>query len=245
MPRPPGHGPNFERRRKEIIDLSAQLFAKRGFAATGVREICDTVGLAKGALYYYIKSKENLLVEIQSSVLDPLLQISEQVSSMEGDPVVRLRLLSEALLDIILKRLPHIWVYEHDYLQLSGPKREELLRQRRQFENVVARVIEEAIDADQFRDMSPQLATLQFLNMHNHTYQWIRPGGKWDAPLLSREYCATLFVGFGYPRRRLPSLEGKVERFWRQHPPSEFADLGVLSTEPDLHIREHAALNAG
>ncbi|RYF44809.1 MAG: TetR/AcrR family transcriptional regulator, partial [Comamonadaceae bacterium] len=52
MARPPGHGPSYEVKRQEIIDLAAGLFAKKGYAATGIVEIGEAVGLAKGALYY-------------------------------------------------------------------------------------------------------------------------------------------------------------------------------------------------
>ncbi|WP_030621990.1 TetR/AcrR family transcriptional regulator, partial [Streptomyces fulvoviolaceus] len=68
MPRPPGHGPDFEVRRQKIIDTAAELFARQGYAATSVNDLGRAVGLAKGALYYYIGSKENLLIEIQSRV---------------------------------------------------------------------------------------------------------------------------------------------------------------------------------
>lgn len=56
MARPPGHGAGYEPRREEIIDRAAVLFAEKGYAATGVNEICEAVGLGKGALYYYIGS---------------------------------------------------------------------------------------------------------------------------------------------------------------------------------------------
>ena len=45
MARPPGHGASFEPRRREIVDRAAALFARRGYAATSITEICDAVGL--------------------------------------------------------------------------------------------------------------------------------------------------------------------------------------------------------
>src|SRR5215217_5415947 len=100
MPRPPGHGSAFEPRRREIIDTAAELFARRGYAATGITEICEAVGLARGALYYYIGSKEQLLVEIQSTVLMPLLASARELVALDVAPVVRLRLVSELLLNM-------------------------------------------------------------------------------------------------------------------------------------------------
>ncbi len=95
------------------------------------------MGLAKGALYYYIGSKENLLIEIQTRVMDPLLSRAQQIAGLDADPLVRLRLLSESLLTIIFRRLDHIWVYEHDYRSLTGDYLKTLLGQRAEFEQLV------------------------------------------------------------------------------------------------------------
>lgn len=212
MPRPPGHGPGYEPKRQQIIDLAAELFARKGYTATSITDIGAATGLAKGALYYYIGSKENLLVEIQNRVLAPLLAATRQVQAFDEDPVLRLRLLSETLLDLILRHLNHIWVYEHDYRHLSDKNRSRVLRQRREFEQIVKSLLSEAMETGAFRRMDSRLAMLQFLNLHNHTYQWAKPTGRWDAAYLSKEYCATLFGGF-IADYDLARLESRVQRF--------------------------------
>ncbi|MFI6338923.1 TetR/AcrR family transcriptional regulator [Streptomyces sp. NPDC050535] len=218
MPRPPGHGPDFEVRRQKIIDTAAELFALQGYAATSVNDLGRAVGLAKGALYYYIGSKENLLIEIQSRVMAPLLARARQIAAVDTDPLLRLRLLSESLLTIIFHRLDHIWVYEHDYRSLSGKELEILLGQRADFEHLITGLLTEAADQGSFRLAEPRLATLQFLNLHNHTYQWVKPGGRWDPAYLSREYCATLFRGFGASDSDLRDVEDRAATFGRDRP---------------------------
>jgi AcrR family transcriptional regulator len=218
MPRPPGHGPDYEVRRQKIIDTAATLFARHGYAATSINELGRAVGLAKGALYYYIGSKENLLIEIQSRVMDPLLSRARQISGLDTDPLVRLRLLSESLLTIIFRRLDHIWVYEHDYRSLTGDYLDTLLGQRAEFEQLVRGLLTEAIEQGTFRAVEPHLATLQFLNLHNHTYQWVKPDGRWDAADLSREYCDTLLRGFSAPGAALPDVEEAAAAFKRDRP---------------------------
>jgi AcrR family transcriptional regulator len=232
MPRPPGHGPGFEVRRQKIIDIAAGLFARQGYAATSINELGEAVGLAKGALYYYIASKENLLVEIQARVMGPLLERARQIAGLETDPLLRLRLLSESLLTIIYHRLDHIWVYEHDYKSLSGKELEALLGQRAAFEQVVRGLLAEAARRGAFRALEPRLATLQFLNLHNHTYQWVRPDGQWDPAFLSREYCATLFRGFGAAEAALAEVEDSAARFKRERPGQPLDPEAAWRPEP-------------
>ncbi|MGW0007371.1 TetR family transcriptional regulator [Nocardia grenadensis] len=213
MARPPGHGPGYDLKREEIIDLAAALFAKNGYAATGITEIGETVGLAKGALYYYIRSKENLLVEIQERVLNPLLAAATEIRDLEVSPVLKLRLLSETLLEVIFRRLDHIWVYEHDYRHLTGDNLTRMLQRRQDFENIVRELLVEAMDQGFFRRTEPGLAMLQFLNMHNHTYQWVKPGKRWDAAYLSRSYCETLFTGFAAGPFDFGAVEAELHEF--------------------------------
>jgi len=214
MARPPGHGPSYEIKRQEIIDIAAKLFSEKGYAATGIIEIGDTVGLAKGALYYYIKSKENLLVEIQERVLDPLLSAAAKIQDLDASPVAKLRLLSEELLTVIFERLDHIWVYEHDYRQLTGDNLTRMLARRHEFESVVRSFLINAMDDGYFVQTNPSLVVLQFLNMHNHTYQWVRPEhGEWDAKFLAKTYCATLFTGFSGGTCDLAAIEAEAAAY--------------------------------
>ncbi|GAA3127616.1 TetR/AcrR family transcriptional regulator [Rhodococcus baikonurensis] len=213
MARPPGHGPAYEVKRQEIIDIAATLFAKKGYAGTGIAELSESTGTARGALYYYIGSKENLLVEIQNRVMEPLLGAARRIAELDIDPVLQLRMLSQALLENILARLDHVWVYEHDYKSLRGTNRSRLLGQRREFEDLVEQILVAAMENGSFRKLDPRLATLQFLNMHNHTYQWIKPGGEWDAETLSREYCTTLISGFRSENYRIDGLDEQVHDY--------------------------------
>jgi AcrR family transcriptional regulator len=211
MARQSGPSARYEVRREDIIDRAAALFAEQGYAAAGVTELGEAVGLGRGALYYYIGSKESLLVAIQDRVLRPLLAQANAIVAVDARPVVRLRLLSEALLRIILARVDHIRVYEHDYVHLTGDNRKRVLAQRREFEEIVQGLLKEAIADGSLRDMDPRLAALQFLNLHNHTYQWARTASRrWNAQELSREYCRTLFDGMA--RRRPTDTEKDLER---------------------------------
>ena len=210
MARPPGHGPDYEVKRQEIIDIAASLFARNGYAGTGMIELGEAVGLKKGALYYYIESKENLLVQIQERVLDPLVAETIRIEKLDTSPVIRLRLLSERLLEAIFVRLDHIWVYEHDYRHLTGDNLKKMMKRRHQFEEMVQAMLVDAMDDGTFRAMDPTLAMLQYLNLHNHTYQWVRPGRSWGARQLSHTYCRTLFLGFGATPALVDSVESEL-----------------------------------
>ena len=52
------------RRRREIMDAAAEVFAHKGYHAATTRDIADRLGMQPGSLYYYFESKEAALEEI-------------------------------------------------------------------------------------------------------------------------------------------------------------------------------------
>src|SRR6266700_5560035 len=73
---------------KAIVAAAAELFARDGFGATSLDDIAEKLGVTKGALYYHIKNKEEILRLIYITVLaaseEPLSRIAEgNLSAME------------------------------------------------------------------------------------------------------------------------------------------------------------------
>ena len=50
--------------RARIVEVALELIADRGFAATSTREIAERLGVTKAALYYYFRTKDDLLSAI-------------------------------------------------------------------------------------------------------------------------------------------------------------------------------------
>jgi len=52
----------------EIDERAIRLFADRGFAGTSLQDIADALGITRPALYYYVKSKDELLARLAADV---------------------------------------------------------------------------------------------------------------------------------------------------------------------------------
>jgi AcrR family transcriptional regulator len=53
-----------EERRNQIIESAMQVFAREGFAKTRMDDVAAEAGLSKGLLYWYFKSKEEIIIAI-------------------------------------------------------------------------------------------------------------------------------------------------------------------------------------
>jgi AcrR family transcriptional regulator len=80
--------------RESILDAAAELFATRGYAATGTREIAAVVGLRQASLFHYFARKEDLLAELLDRTVAPSLAATDWLTSASGRPDARLYLLA-------------------------------------------------------------------------------------------------------------------------------------------------------
>src|SRR5215468_8603395 len=174
-------GPKWVARRNAIIDTSAKLFAERGYHTTSTVELCEANHIGKGALYYYIGSKEQLLVAIHDRVMDEVMLGADRVAGTGGSPPAQLARLGEELLDVIHRYPDHVWVFLHEFPALTGERAATFRERRGQYEQRVEAVLRAGVESGEFRDVDPWLTARAWLGMHNYTYLWLKAGGRLSA----------------------------------------------------------------
>ena len=184
---------NWEARYQAIIDTSATVFARGGYHATGITELCVANDLGKGALYHYIGSKEDLLAAIHDRVMDEVMLGADRVAQAGGSPSRQLAMLGEELLDVIHRYPDHVWVFLHEFPALTGERAEQFRLRRRAYEQRVEGVLQSGVDTGEFRAVEPRLTAMAWLGMHNYTYLWLKPGGALSARDVAKPF-ADIFM---------------------------------------------------
>lgn len=185
--------PKWHSRRAAIVDTSARLFARQGYHATGINELCEANDLGKGALYHYIGSKEGLLAAIHDRVMDEVLRGADRVAEAGGSPSAQLTMLGEELLDVIHRYPDHVWVFLHEFPALTGERAATFRERRRQYEIRVETVLRAGVESGEFRDLDPWLTARAWLGMHNYTYLWLKPGQRLSARDVAEPF-STIFL---------------------------------------------------
>jgi len=73
-------------KRLQIIEAAIKCFAQKGFHATSIQEITDMAGIAKGSLYFYFKSKDELLLSACQYYLDRMNKQSDLILEDRSEP---------------------------------------------------------------------------------------------------------------------------------------------------------------
>ena len=64
--------PRGQQTRTRILEAAQSEFARHGYDATGVAELCRVAGVTKGAFYHHFRSKEEVFLELLGSWLNAL-----------------------------------------------------------------------------------------------------------------------------------------------------------------------------
>jgi TetR/AcrR family transcriptional regulator, cholesterol catabolism regulator len=225
---------HYDEKLQSILKTSAKIFAEKGFHRTSVRDISRATGMSLAGLYYYFRTKEELLYLIQEQCFITLLQRWEKAVSTENDVRARLRIFATSLpptlkkwltendvhmrirvfaenhLSFFLHNMNEMKVMAHEDESLTGEFQAKMLVLKRRYVNVLTDLIVELQDLEGDKKVDLRVATFAFFGMMNWIYTWYRP--KRDLPLAELiEQMLRIYI-FGILNG------GKVEEPWLTRP---------------------------
>jgi AcrR family transcriptional regulator len=160
--------------------VAVELFARKGFHGTGVAEIGIQAGVQRGALYYHIGSKEELLWDVLRAHVEQARAAASAIAHADVDATEKLRrLIHDHVLTIAAHRASVV-VYVRDRYALTEPRRTELELMRDEVEAIWRTVIEEGAANGTFRTADPVVVN-GLLGTVNMVYLWYQPAGP-DSP---------------------------------------------------------------
>ncbi|PXX58416.1 TetR family transcriptional regulator [Nocardia tenerifensis] len=174
--RPPAAESTAGDTRGRIMRAAVELFAEKGFHGTGVAEIGDRADVQRGALYYHIGSKEELLWQILHDYIQLMLVDAERIAASADDPVTKLRKLIHSHVGLIIDHRREVAIQLRDVTALTGERGAQLQELRDRVQHCWQRVID-AGHADGSLRTDDHVITNSVLGMLNMVTFWYRPHG--------------------------------------------------------------------
>jgi AcrR family transcriptional regulator len=184
----------WERRRREVVDVSTSLFAERGYRNTSIDDLVEATGLQRGGLYHYIDSKQHLLLLAHEELIGPLLVRAEEIAAADHEPEAKLRELLRAWVAHVASHRAHMVVFnEERRLIESDPAWREVRWARERFEAILDGVLLDGIHDGSFTMGDRDVARMSILGIVNHMPQWLDPNGRLP-PVEVADRCADLLL---------------------------------------------------
>ena len=195
-------------RQEEIILQSAKLFREKGYIATSIRDISESLEMTSAALYYHFKNKEEILLAIMHIGLTNLIKAVEEAVAQQDAIWDKLRAAFRTHMRGSLDYQDFAYVLLKDLRHLSPEWRDDVVAMRDAYDRywdqllLEARrqdVIAEGIDLEMFR--------LLAFGAINLAISWYNPEGRY-----SPEEIADIFLDYlgDGVKTRLTSLTSEM-----------------------------------
>jgi AcrR family transcriptional regulator len=177
-------------RRRQVLTVASELFAKNGFEATSIRDIATAAGMMSGSLYYHFASKEDLYIAVQDASISKIFNAVSSAIVGIADPWERLEAAAIAHAEAILDRSGfRVLVTPLFPPGLDAAVRNELVAQRDRFERMMDTVI---ADLPLPADIDRAIFRRHYLGAINWIPVWCDPDGPVAPADIVRQFIRTL-----------------------------------------------------
>ena len=182
-----GAAESVDERKDEILRELGAAVRERGFGALTMKDVADRLGLVKGNLYYYFKSKQELLYHCHIKCMEASLRALEEAERSRAAPSERLRtLLVRHIRGISDEAYGAVLLTDLESLTLAQRRKYVALRDR--FEQGVRALIKAGIARGEFRRQDPRIAGFALLGAINWIPKWYRPDGELSSQEIAEQF---------------------------------------------------------
>jgi AcrR family transcriptional regulator len=163
-----------ESRYDELIDTAARIFAAHGFKSTTIQDIAREMNMTGAAVYYYIKSKDDLLYEIWRRAGSKLQISVDKIINLDVNPEQKIRMFFQNHLRLIIQDKPIFEVLILERSRLPSKGKDALERDERRYQETLSEIIK-SLPADKMAIAEPKILAFGILATLNGVIRWYSP----------------------------------------------------------------------
>ena len=176
-----------------IVSAAEDQLAEAGIAGTTLEQVGRRVGLSKGALYYYVKGRDDLLALVLDDILEATRSRTDELLGQSTDPLHHLLCFARAHVSIVTERPAGKLIVGNVDLLAAHERSAQLLHDQ---EAMVRDLIQQAVVAGQLRDIEPVVASTVLFGALNTLCRTFNPDGPLDLATMLDEALDLLLQGW-------------------------------------------------
>ncbi len=159
-----------------IEQIAVDLFFKKSFQATSLRELATDVGIQVGSLYNHIPSKRELLFRIMKRVMLDLIEQQRAVAQREG-VVERMRALIYNHVYFHGQRAKEVFIGNSELRSLDRGQRARIVALRDEYERLFQDALRDGIKQGRFLPVNVKVVSYGLIAMTTWVSSWYSPRG--------------------------------------------------------------------
>lgn len=144
-------------RRETLINAAIEVFCKKGFHQTTVRDIGEVAGMTQGTIYNYVSSKDDILYLALDRIVEEYHEQVALAMKTTADPVQRVRSAVRAVSEVMYRRKLEIKLIYQDSHLLDKRSRRILLARVEGFIQLFEGILIEASQSTKIKIKTPHV----------------------------------------------------------------------------------------
>jgi TetR/AcrR family transcriptional regulator, cholesterol catabolism regulator len=198
-----------KKRLSQIYVAAAQLFYDKGYDATSMSDIAETVGMTKAGIYHFIPGgKKDLLFAVmqygmdrlETNVITPALAIADAEQRLRSIVTNHSRLISSGS-----GRDGHnpVTMVVDEVAGLSPAQLRKITQRKRAYLDLVRGTLQQLKEEGKLKDVDVTVAAFSLFGMMLWLSRWFRPDGRLTSEQVSEEISKFALGGLLRPQVRL------------------------------------------
>ncbi|WP_264072412.1 TetR/AcrR family transcriptional regulator [Mycobacterium palustre] len=179
-----------------ILKGAAEVFRREGYARARLEDVAVEVGINRASLYYYVGTKEELLVALIEEPAYAMTRHCREALESNAPADEKLRRALRAYVDD-LAAYPEVFLLFNESQHLAAiPEARDIVANADAYGKALLAIVEEGVASGAFRqDLDPRLVMLGILGMHNWIHRWYVPGGRNTLDEIGDAFAAMVLSG--------------------------------------------------
>ena len=167
----------YEEKKNNILESAARIFSKKGFEKAALEDIADELKMTKGSLYYYIKSKEDMLFQCILKALSMANDVLEDVQKLNLPPEEKLRKVILGHTKVLTTDFV-VGTLRQQELLLPKQMRDIVIFERDKFEKLFIKILRAVLREERYEREDWKIMAYAMLGALNWIPRWYSPEGK-------------------------------------------------------------------
>ena len=187
-----------EAKRNAVLTTAAQLFNERGFQATSLDDIAARLHVSKPTLYYYVKNKDEILLECVRKGLHMTIDGIEASRNAGGNALDQLQACMRVYAGIVVEPFGTCLIRVGDE-HVPAESRKELRRMKSEIDLEFRKLIALGVEQGLLRPCDPKMAAFVIAGALSWIGRWYQEGGEYTPEQIADQCIEQLLAGVLLP----------------------------------------------
>ncbi len=179
-----------------LLNEAKELFSRLSYRGTTIETLTKRLGVTRPAIYYYFKSKREILSELHAQAFKELTKNIDEIETSEVSTLERLERALESHALVVANNAELVKIFFHDDQEIPEELRQEIRIKRKSYTDKIIRFYEQGVEEGVFRKQDPKIAIYLLLGSCNWICRWYTNAGTVDSESVVKTLMGLLRKGY-------------------------------------------------